>query len=155
MGQVYEAVEGDSRCNRQPGRGVQLNLHRTAHQYLVDVLVAPTATYPYSGLIPNTIAIKNCCVIYVLEIAHERPVERNDWQLSRFDSNANCFYRQAAAAVADEGGVVFGNAALAQSRSKPQSFNGQYPSRLNTESLPQPIGLSDNNADLHNTNCRI
>jgi hypothetical protein len=75
-------------------------------------------------------------------------LELNDWQLSCFDSNANCFYQQAAAAVADDGGLVFGNAALAHSRSKPQSFNGQYLSRLNTESLPQPIGPAHNNADL-------
>ena len=34
-------------------------------------------------------------------------LELNDWQLSCFDSNANCFYQQAAAAVADGNGDLY------------------------------------------------
>ena len=75
-------------------------------------------------------------------------LELNDWQLGCFDSKANCIYQQAAAAAVDGNRLLFGDAALAQSRTTPQSFNAQYLSRLDTEPLPQPIGAARNNADL-------
>ena len=75
-------------------------------------------------------------------------LEPNDWQLGCFDSKSNCIYQQAAAAAVDGNRLLFGDAALAQSRTTPQSFNAQYLSRLDTEPLPQPIGAARNNADL-------
>lgn len=75
-------------------------------------------------------------------------LELNDWQLSCFTSNGDCVYRQSAAAAEQDGGIVFGDIALGQSRTHPQKFNAQYLARLNTEALPQPIGPAHNHADL-------
>ena len=86
-------------------------------QLIQERLVLDTQHYCDQELLRN-LRTRNSRMSVLLEL--------NDWQLSCFDSNANCFYQQAAAAVADDGGLVFGNAALAQSRRKPQSFNGQY-----------------------------
>lgn len=75
-------------------------------------------------------------------------LELNDWQLSCFDAAGACLYRQAAAAVEQDNGIVFGNAAMAQSRTNPQKFSANFLSRLNTETLPQTIGAAQNHADL-------
>ena len=75
-------------------------------------------------------------------------LELNDWQLSCFDATGACLYRQAAAAVEHDNSIVFGNAAMTQSRTNPQKFSANFLSRLNTETLPQTIGAAQNHADL-------
>ena len=75
-------------------------------------------------------------------------LEINDWRLSCYTPQGQCIYQQAAAALAQNDQLIFGDAALAQSRVQPQTFNVQYLSRLSAEALPRPMGSAQNQADL-------
>ena len=75
-------------------------------------------------------------------------LEINDWRLSCYTPQGQCIYQQAAAALAQNDQLIFGDAALAQSRVQPQTFNVQYLSRLSAEALPRPMGPAQNQADL-------
>ena len=75
-------------------------------------------------------------------------VELNDWRLSCYTPQGQCIYQQAAAALAQNDQLIFGDSALAQGRIQPQTFNVQYLSRLSSETLPRPMGPAQNQADL-------
>ena len=75
-------------------------------------------------------------------------LELNDWRLSCYTPQGQCIYQQAAAALAQNDQLIFGDSALAQGRIQPQTFNVQYLSRLSSETLPRPMGPAQNQADL-------
>ena len=75
-------------------------------------------------------------------------LELNDWRLSCYTPQGQCIYQQAAAALAQDDRLIFGDLALAKGRIQPQTFNVQYLSRLSAEALPRPMGPAQNQADL-------
>lgn len=75
-------------------------------------------------------------------------LELNDQELTLYDLNGDVIRSEPAAVTVVGGDLVFGDAALAQSRISPQTFNNRYLGSATAQPLPSPIGPAHNFADL-------
>ena len=75
-------------------------------------------------------------------------LELNDQELTLYSAGAEVVRSEPAAAAVVDKRLVFGQAALEQSRVSPQYFNNRYLGNATAQQLPSPIGLAHNLADL-------